>query len=441
MRAADIIIKKRGNANQKGQELSKDEIEFLVNGYVDGSIPDYQMSAFLMAVYFNGMTFEETGVLTNCMLHSGDVIDLRKLTNLKGPFVDKHSTGGVGDKISLPLAPIVASLGVSIPMMSGRGLGHTGGTLDKLESIEGYNVNLSEKEFSSIIENHGFAMMGQTQSIVPADRKMYALRDVTGTVESIPLITGSILSKKVAEGSDALVFDVKCGLGAFMKTESDAESLATFLVKTSQAMGKSACALLTNMDSPLGYKTGNYLEIEETLECLQGKGPSDIMELTFELGARMAVFGKVADSVQDGIKKCKDVVQSGKALEKFLENVRAQGGNPDKLLSEQGKRRSKYESEIFAEQDGYLSIDAYKTGIACINLGVGRNKTSDKVDADSGIIFCKKQGDFVHKGEKIMSIYGKNEQALQEGKISMQKAITTSENQIVQKKLILKEIK
>ncbi len=443
MRAADIIIKKRGTGNTKGQSLTKEEIEFLIKGYVDGSIPDYQMAAFMMAVYFNGMSFEETGYLTSVMLHSGDVIDLHNKQNkgLNGPFVDKHSTGGVGDKISLPLAPIVASLGVQIPMMSGRGLGHTGGTLDKLESIQGYNVKLTPETFESLIAKTGYAMMGQTEKIAPADRKMYALRDVTGTVESIPLITSSILSKKVAEGSDALVFDVKYGLGAFMKSADDAENLATFLVKTSQAMGKQAVALLTNMDSPLGYKTGNYLEIEETLECLQGKGPDDIMELTYALGSRMAIFGQKASNVEEGLKLCKEAVSSGKALEKFLENVKDQGGDPDKLLQEQGKRRSKFHMELTAQQDGYISINAYTTGIACINLGVGRNKTTDIVDADSGIIFAKKQGDFVKKGDKIMDIYAKDAESLVAGTAQLTKAVTYSEQKKECSKLILKEIK
>lgn len=446
MRAADIIIKKRGSGKVPGQALSKEEIEFIVNGYVDGSIPDYQMSAFMMAVYFNGMTFEETGWLTSCMLHSGDVIDLHKkealLSGLKGgPYVDKHSTGGVGDKISLPLAPIAAAVGVQIPMMSGRGLGHTGGTLDKLEAVEGYNVNLTEDQFAENIAKNGFAMMGQTPTIAPADKKMYALRDVTGTVESIPLITSSILSKKVAEGSDALVFDVKYGIGAFMKSVEDAENLATFLVKTAQAMGKQAVALLTNMDSPLGFKTGNYLEIEETVECLQGKGPEDIMELTYALGARMAVFAGKASSVEEGEKLCKEAVTSGKALEVFLTNIKDQGGNPDKLMAEIGTRRSKFHSELFAEEDGYILIDAYKTGIACINLGVGRNKTSDKVDADSGIIFAKRQGDQVHKGDKIMDIYGKDENALKSGTEALKNAVTYSKSPVEKTPLILKEIK
>ena len=443
MRAADIIVKKRGTGSIKGQSLSREEIDFMVRSYTDGSIPDYQMSAFLMAVYFNGMTFGETGYLTDCMLHSGDVIDLHNssVSGLSGPFVDKHSTGGVGDKISLPLAPIVAAAGVQIPMMSGRGLGHTGGTLDKLESVAGYNVHLSSDEFARLISKTGYAMMGQTERIAPADRKMYALRDVTGTVESIPLITSSILSKKIAEGSDALVFDVKCGLGAFMKDESSAEQLATFLVKTSQAMGKKAVALITAMDSPLGYKVGNYLEVEETLECLQGKGPDDVMDLTYALGSRMLVLGEKAKSVEEGDRICREMVSSGKAMEKFLENIADQGGNPDELLANQGKRRSKNHAELRASSDGYLSVDAYKVGIACINLGVGRNKTSDAVDADSGLIFEKRQGDFVRAGEKIMDVYAKDSSSLDSGMKSLSGAVSYTSEKTSEKNLILKEIR
>lgn len=443
MRATDIIAKKRGTGKIPGAELTREEIEFIINGYTDGTIPDYQMSALMMAIYFNGMTFNETGVLTNLMLHSGDVIDLHGKENLglRGPFVDKHSTGGVGDKISLPLAPIVAACGVQIPMMSGRGLGHTGGTLDKLESLKGYNVNLTPQEFEKLIAKDGYAMMGQTEKIAPADRKMYALRDVTGTVESIPLITSSILSKKVSEGSDALVFDVKYGKGAFMKSPEDAEKLATFLVKTSQAMGKKAVALLTAMDTPLGYKTGNYLEVEESLECLQGKGPEDIMELTYELGARMLILGEKASTVEEGIAKCKEVVANGKALEKFLENIKDQGADPEDFLANQGKRRSPFHAEAFAKEDGYLIIDAYKVGLSCISLGVGRQKTSDKVDADSGIIFAKKQGDYVKRGEKIMDIYAKNQDSLEKGKQELENAVSYSSQKFESSKLILKEIK
>ena len=441
MRAADIIIKKRGNPTP--QPLIKEEIQFMVDGYVAKTIPDYQMSAFLMAIYFNGMSFEETAALTDCMLHSGEIINLhgKESLGLKGPFVDKHSTGGVGDKISIPLAPIAACLGVQIPMMSGRGLGHTGGTLDKLESITGYKVALSPQEFEQLIAQNGYAMTGQTQKIVPADRLMYALRDVTGTVESIPLITASILSKKVAEGSDALVFDVKYGSGAFMKTPAAAENLATSLVKTAQAMGKKAVALLTDMETPLGLKTGNYLEIEESLECLQGNGPKDVMELTYALASHMALLaGKVA-SIEEGLELCKQAVNSGRALEKFLKNVDDQGGDSKKLLEQQGKRRSPFHAQLNAESDGYLKIDAYKTGIACINLGVGRNKTSDKVDADSGIILSKVQGEAVKAGQKIMDVYAKDEKSLEEGVAALKKAVSYSKTTITQNKLILKEIK
>lgn len=437
MRVIDIITKKRGLGTLKGEALSEEEIKFLVNGYVDGSVSDYQMAAFMMAVYFNGMTFAETGYLTNAMLHSGDVI---KFSGDSGPFVDKHSTGGVGDKISLILAPIVASLGIPIPMMSGRGLGHTGGTLDKLESIEGYNVNLSPEQFAAIIAKTGYAMMGQTEKIAPADRKMYALRDVSGTVESIPLITSSILSKKVAEGSDALVFDVKYGSGAFMQHPADAENLAIFLVKTAQAMGKKAVALLTNMETPLGFKIGNYLEIEETLECLQGNGPADVMELTYALGREMVLLGKKAANSVEAEEMCKEAVSSGKALQKFLENVKEQGGDPDKLLAQQGKRRSPFHCEILAKTDGYLSIDAYKTGIACVNLGVGRNKTTDSVDPDSGIILAKREGDFVKEGDKIMDVYGKSAEALSVGAEGLLSAITYTNESPVKLPLILKEI-
>ena len=284
-------------------------------------------------------------------------------------------------------------------------------------------------------------MTGQTQKIVPADRLMYALRDVTGTVESIPLITASILSKKVAEGSDALVFDVKYGSGAFMKTPAAAENLATSLVKTAQAMGKKAVALLTDMETPLGLKTGNYLEIEESLECLQGNGPKDVMELTYALASRMALLAGKVSSIEEGLELCKQAVDSGRALEKFLKNVDDQGGDSKKLLEQQGKRRSPFHAQLNAESDGYLKIDAYKTGIACINLGVGRNKTSDKVDADSGIILSKVQGEAVKAGQKIMDVYAKDEKSLEEGVAALKKAVSYSKTTITQNKLILKEIK
>ena len=447
-RAVDIITKKRGSPTfPTGQELSFEEINFLINGYVAGTIPEYQISAWLMAVYFNGMTFQETAFLTDIMLHSGDVMNHHNtgIKNLTGPFVDKHSTGGVGDKISLPLAPIVAACGVQVPMMSGRALGHTGGTLDKLDSIEGYKTALTTEDFQKLIAKTGFAMTGQSKRVVPADRLLYALRDVTGTVESIPLITGSILSKKVAEGSDALVFDVKYGSGAFMKSTEDAERLALSLVRTAQNMGKKAAALITAMETPLGYKIGNFLEIEETIECLQGKGPQDVMELTLALAVKMITLGAELKgeviSEEEALKRCNEVIDNGKALELFMQNVADQGGNPEKLLSQIGKKRSPFNTQLVAEQDGYLNIDAYKMGIAGVYLGVGRNKTEDTVCPDAGFILYNKEGDFVKKGDVIMDIYGKDENCLVPAKELVSKAVTYSQNKPDIKKLVYKEIK
>ncbi|AGT44228.1 thymidine phosphorylase [Treponema pedis] len=410
MRAVDIIMKKRGFKGADLLPLTREEIEFIVSGYVKGEIPDYQISAWLMAVYFNGMTFEETAALTEIMLHSGAVMDLSGIT---GPFVDKHSTGGVGDKLSLPLAPIVAANGIRVPMMSGRALGHTGGTLDKLEAITGYRTNLNIEEFRNFISKTGFAMTGQTEEIVPADRLMYAMRDVTATVESVPLITASILSKKVAEGSEALVFDVKCGNGAFMKTLEQAEALAVSLTGTAKAMGKKATAFITNMNEPLGNTVGNFLEIEETIDILQGKGPEDTTSLTLKLASEMLILGGKAKTEDDGLRLAKEAVSSGKAYELFMQNVELQGGNTKTLLEEVKKRRSPFVEKLIAEQDGYIeSIDAFKTGLAGVNLGVGRNKTTDSVCPDAGMEILKHKGDTVKKGDVIMNVYGKNSECL-----------------------------
>lgn len=452
MRITDIITKKRGtysfdkDGNKKlttDTTLSKEEIDFFVENYVNGTIPDYQVSALLMAIYFNGMTFKETAHLTNAMLYSGKTINLHNtnIPNLTGPFVDKHSTGGVGDKISLPLAPIVASCGVQVPMMSGRALGHTGGTLDKLESINGYNVNLTQDEFKSFISKTGFAMTGQTKEIVPADRLLYALRDVTGTVESIPLITASILSKKVAEGSDALVFDVKCGLGAFMKSFEDAKLLATSLVKTAKQMGKKATAVITNMDTPLGYKIGNFLEIEETIDCLKGKGPKDVMEETYELASQMLLLAEKAKTKQEAISLCKNAVSSGKALKLFMQNVKDQGGNPEELEKELNIKRSSFKENIYADKDGYLFIDAYKTGIAGVCLGVGRSKTTDSVCKEAGIILHKITGNKINTGDLIMEVFAKDDNSLKEGINKLKGAITISKEEIKTKNLIMEIIK
>ena len=451
MRATDIILKKRGTfVTENGKRilknsepLTKEEIDFMIKGCTDESIPQYQLSSWLMSIFFNGMTFEETAYLTQSMLYSGDVIDLHK-SNLfpkNTVFVDKHSTGGVGDKISLPLAPIVAACGLKVPMMSGRALGHTGGTLDKLESIKGYNVNLTEEKFTQLIYKTGFAMTGQTIKIAPADRILYALRDVTGTVESVPLITASILSKKVAEGSDALVFDVKYGSGAFMKSKEDAENLATSLVNTVKAMGKNATAFLTDMNTPLGMKIGNFLEIEETIDCLMNNGPADIMTLTLTLGAEMLVLGKIAKNTEEGLEMCRKVVANGKALEAFLENVKDQGGDPELLLKEKDVRRSAFHYTFTAEKDGYISMESYLIGIAGVALGVGRTKTTDPVCPDAGMILFKKTGDFVKKGEPVMEVYGKDEDCLSESKTILLKAVSYTDKKPETNPLIYKVLK
>ncbi|AEJ20100.1 thymidine phosphorylase [Gracilinema caldarium] len=433
MRAVDIIMKKRS-----GEELSREEIEFLIGGYVAGTIPDYQVSAWAMAVYFQGMTPAETGVLTEVMLKSGNVIDL---SGISGPFVDKHSTGGVGDKTSLILAPLVASLGIKDPMMSGRALGHTGGTLDKLESIPGYRTNLTVEEFREIIQKDGFAMTGQTKEIAPADRLLYALRDVTATVESIPLITASILSKKVAEGAEGLVFDVKYGSGAFMKDPEDGEKLARSLVNTGAAMGKRIIALLTDMNEPLGNMMGNFLEVEESLDCLEGKGPKDLMEVTLELAARMVVLGGKAKTAQEGRAMCEAALASGKPRELFLNNVRSQGGNPDQLLELRGRYRSPFSMEIRAPRSGYIShIDAYQIGLAGVHLGVGRNRTEDVVSPTAGIQFHKRYGDLVQSGDIVMTVWGKSDQSLKDAKPLIEGALQIQDSKPALRTLIRKEI-
>lgn len=439
MRAVDIIMKKRGGPEAPhGAELTREEIEFLVGGYVRGEIPEYQVSSWLMSVFFNGMTFAETGVLTDVMLRSGKTIDL---SGIEGPFVDKHSTGGVGDKISLPLAPIVAAAGVKVPMMSGRALGHTGGTLDKLESITGYRTALSVPEFRDYISKTGFAMTGQTKEIVPADRLLYALRDVTGTVESVPLITASILSKKVAEGADALVFDVKCGSGAFMKNLGDATRLAESLAGTGKAMGKKVVALITDMGEPLGRMVGNFLEIEESMDVLEGTGPADVTELTLAFAAWMIVLGGKAKNFDEGRVRAEEAVKSGRAMELFMENVRLQGGDTAKLLADRGVRRSPHHAELRASADGYIeTIEAFKTGLAGVYLGVGRNRTDEAVCPEAGMIIRKHKGDAVKKGDLLMDVYGKDDASLAPALSLLAEAVRVGPEKTPQGALIIKEI-
>ena len=442
MRAVDIIMKKRD-----GGILSREEIGFLIGGFVAGEIPDYQVSAWAMAVFYKGMTPEETAALTELMLKSGKAIDL---SGIEGPFVDKHSTGGVGDKTSLILAPLVAALGIRDPMMSGRALGHTGGTLDKLEAIPGYRTSLSTEEFRDIIRGDGFAMTGQTREIVPADRLLYALRDVTATVESIPLITASILSKKAAEGTEGLVLDVKYGSGAFMKEVPRAEELARSLVDTGDAMGMKVWALLTNMNEPLGNKVGNFLEIEESLDCLEGRGPDDLMEVTLELASRMAVLGLKAKGAAEGRKLCEETLKTGKPRELFLRNVKSQGGNPDKLLEMRGKYRSPFTADILAElphdlgagKEAYISrIDAWKIGHASVQLGVGRSRTEDPVCPTAGVEFHRKSGSRVRAGEKIMTVWAADEAGLNGALPALKEAVEYSASAPRKEPLVLREIR
>ncbi|MEN6500160.1 MAG: thymidine phosphorylase [Rectinema sp.] len=433
MRAVDIIMKKRS-----GEALNDEEIRFIVEGYVRGDIPDYQVSALLMAIFFRGMTPKETAILTEAMLDSGERMDL---SGIQGPFIDKHSTGGVGDKISLPLAPMVAACGIKVPMMSGRALGHTGGTLDKLESIPGYVTALDLPAFRKGLIEDGFAMTGQSARVVPADKKLYALRDVTGTVESIPLITASILSKKVAEGAEGIVFDVKCGSGAFMKTLEDAKALAESLVATASAMGRRVVAVLTDMSQPLGYKVGNFLEIEETLDCLEGKGPDEVMELVYHLGAWMLVLGGAARNIDEGRARCEKAIGSGAALDLFYRNILRQGGSVSEMLARRGTWRSEFFREFRADREGFIaSIDALKIGLAGVHLGVGRNRTDDQVSPTAGFIFEKKRGDLVKKGELIVVAYGKDSESLDSAEALIASAISISKTAPDSVPLILEEI-
>ncbi|HET6180173.1 MAG TPA: thymidine phosphorylase [Candidatus Sulfotelmatobacter sp.] len=397
-RAIDVIRKKRDAI-----ELSRAEIEGLVNAYTKGEIPDYQVSAWLMAVVLRGMTRPETAALTDAMLRSGEVLDLSSLPAKK---VDKHSTGGVGDKTSLVLAPLAAAAGVAVPMISGRGLGHTGGTLDKLEAIPGFNVNLPVAEFRRVLEVCGCAMIGQTAEIAPADRKLYALRDVTGTVESPYLICASIMSKKLAEGIDVLVLDVKTGSGAFMKSEKDAAFLAELMVETGERMGKQVVALITDMDQPLGNMIGNALEVVEVVEILRGGGPQDLRDLCLELGGWMLHLGGVSKTVADGKEQSANLIASGKALEKFRQMVELQGGDPRVVDDANKLPQAQHVLDVTSATAGYVSsIQCEQVGTACVILGGGRERKEDSVDPAVGIVLHKKVGDRVDAGESLATIY------------------------------------
>ncbi len=396
----DLIIRKRD-----GNALSPDEIRALILSYTRGDVPDYQMSAFLMAAFLRGLNEAETSALTDAMLYSGDVLDL---SGIPGTKVDKHSTGGVGDKVSLVLAPVVAACGVPVPMISGRGLGYTGGTLDKLESIPGFRVALSVHEYARQLERIGLVMMGQTDEIAPADRKLYALRDVTGTVEFIPFIAASIMSKKLAAGIDALVLDVKCGRGAFMKERNDARRLTETMVEIGERFGKQTVAWLTAMDVPLGYAIGNWPEVEESIHCLRGEVIPDISELTLALAGEMLHLGRVAESPEQGRKLAQQAITSGAALDTFAALIEAQGG--DLSILEPGKTRPGIPDpiEVRAPESatGYVAdIDALIFGQTAVALGAGRTKKEDPVDPTAGIVLTKRPGDPVEPGEILARIY------------------------------------
>jgi pyrimidine-nucleoside phosphorylase len=433
-RAIDVIRKKRD-----GGELSRAEIEGLVNAYTKAEIPDYQVSAWLMAVVLRGMTRGETAVLTDAMLRSGEVLDLSFLPARK---VDKHSTGGVGDKTSLVLAPLAAAAGVAVPMISGRGLGHTGGTLDKLEAIPGFNVNLSVTEFRRVLETCGCAMIGQTAEIAPADRKLYALRDVTGTVESPYLICASIMSKKLAEGIDALVLDVKTGSGAFMKSEKDAEFLAELMVETGERMDKQVVALITDMDQPLGNMIGNALEVVECVQVLQGKGPEDLRELCLELAGWMLHLGGASKSVAEGEQQSQNLISSGKALERFRQMIELQGGDPRVIDDCHRLPQAQHTVQVASAKSGFLaSMQCEQIGTACVILGGGRERKEDSVDPSVGIVLHKKVGDRVATGEPLATIYYNAEAKAQRARELIESSVEVAAAAPARRALIYKVIR
>ena len=437
MNTVDLIIKKRN-----GVTLAGEEIQYMVDGYTDGTIPDYQMAAFLMAVYFKGMNREETVALTEYMKNSGDVVDL---SGIKGIKVDKHSTGGVGDKTTLIVGPIASACGVPVAKMSGRGLGFTGGTVDKLESIPGFRTSMEENEFIEQVNNIGIAVIGQTGHIAPADKKIYALRDVTGTVENLSLITSSIMSKKLASGSDAILLDVKCGKGAFMKTEEDAEKLGRLMVDIGNDSGKKTMAVISDMEQPLGKAVGNSLEVIEAIEVLKGNGPEDITELSLKLaGIMIYLSGACATAgleMQEGIAKGREAaakaLADGSALEKFKSFVSGQGGDPA-IVDDYGLLpQADICTDIIAQEDGYVtSLDAMAIGLASQHTGAGREKKEDDVDFSAGIVLNRKCGDEVAKGDILCTLFGNDKEKIKRASQEAAEAFVIDKNRPKKRDLI-----
>lgn len=415
MRTVDLIEKKRD-----GGQLTQQEIDWLITGYTNNQIPDYQMSAFMMAVYFQDMTDEEITAMTLAMAHSGDVIDLHSINGIK---VDKHSTGGVGDTTTLILAPLVASVGVPVAKMSGRGLGYTGGTLDKLEAIPGFKIEVPEEEFIRLVNENQVAVIGQSGNLAPADKKLYALRDVTATVNSIPLIASSIMSKKIAAGADAIVLDVTTGDGAFMKNPDDARRLAKTMVRIGKLANRQTMAVISDMSQPLGEAIGNSLEVVEAIETLQGNGPEDLLEMCYVLGSQMVVLAKKANTIEEARRLLEEALDSGRAFEKFKEMIRSQGGDvsyieqPEKLLTAQ------YEIPLLAKESGVVTkLVANEIGIAAMMLGAGRKTKEDAIDYAVGLKLHKKIGDTIEAGEAILTIYS-NTEAIEEVQTLLEKNI------------------
>ena len=430
MQIYEIISRKR----DKGK-LTQQEIDYFVSGYSQGQIPDYQASALLMAIFLNGMDTDETFHLTQSMMNSGTVLDLK---SIRGAKVDKHSTGGVGDKVSLILAPLVAACGVKVPMISGRGLGHTGGTLDKLESIPGFRTDLPLKRFVANLKEVGICMIGQTKEIAPADRKMYALRDVTATVNSIPLIASSIMSKKLAEGADAFVFDVKVGNGAFMQKRSEAMLLAKTLIRIARRFKKKAVVLLTDMNEPLGETVGNSIEVVETIHALKGKAPRDLMDVTMALAQRMLILAKKARTAKEAESKLQKAMDSGKAIDKFAEMVKKQGGNPKVVYDFGLLPWTKFRVLVSSKRQGYVqSIDTRRIGLCAVELGAGRQKLDDPIDHGVGTLIKKKVGDPVSTGEALAIVFANNLKKARQASYEIREAYTITKRKTRRLKKVL----
>lgn len=432
MRMYDLIKKKRD-----GGILSRDEIYECINGYVAGEIPDYQMSALCMAIYFKGMTPQETADLTLAIRDSGEMLNC---SDVQGIRVDKHSTGGVGDKTSLVVAPIVASLGIKVAKMSGRGLGHTGGTIDKLESIDGFRTDFSPDEFKEIVNSVGLSIVGQSRNLAPADKLLYALRDVTATVDSIPLIASSIMGKKLCADDDCIVLDVKTGSGSFMKNEADSIKLAEIMVDIGKRAGKEMLALVTDMDKPLGNAIGNSLEVKEAIETLRGSGPADFKELCLELSANMLYLAKKG-SFEECRRMAEESLDSGKAFDVFLNMVKAQGGNTELVLHPEQMMRASYTRTVLAPQSGYISkVNAEQYGLAALRLGAGRNTMKDTIDYSAGIYLLKKTGDFLNQGDAIAILYTNKEDSMAQAEELLLNATEWSDVKSTKTPLVIKRI-